>query len=196
MAGMKWQMLLVLGLGAILIGGCGRPQSSPPNGIKVIVEGGGKFPAFLAGRWKAQQHGWEFELTPDGRISSAVISMGRVRVIPGRTTTVPTRSGNQGVFTPGSWTVYYAPSTGELTVKITMDHVRVEMGGNVIEGSSTDVFVGPVDPTGRKWQTQWTTFTRYVARTPNNTPVNLSTDPTYGETKPVIFEKTVERAGS
>jgi hypothetical protein len=85
--------------------------------------------------------------------------------------------------------VHYAPRTGELTVKITMDHVRVEMAGNIVEGSSTDTFVGPIASTDRTWQTEWTTFTRYVACTSNNASFDLSTDPIYGETKPLIFEK-------
>ena len=70
-----------------------------------------------------------------------------------------------------------------------MNHVRVEMGGNILEGSSTDTFVGPVAASNRAWQAQWTTFTRYLVHTPDGAPVNLSTDPTYGETKSLTFEK-------
>jgi hypothetical protein len=189
---MKWKWALVLGLWAMLIGGCSRPLHRQTDNVQVIVEGGSEFPSSLAGRWKDGQHGWEFEIEPDGRISSAIISLGRVRVVPGKTTTMPTRSGDQAVFTPGLWTVHYAPSTRELTVKIAMDHVRVEMAGNVVEGSSTDTFVGPITSTGRTWQAQWTTFTQYVAHTPDNASFNLSTDPTYGETKPLIFEKAAD----
>ena len=195
MCGMKWKWALALGVGAILIGGCSRPQTGQADNDRVIVEGGGEFPSLLAGRWTAQEHGWEFEFEPGGRLSSAIISLGRVRVVPGQTTTVPTRSGDQAVFTPGPWTVHYVPSTKELTVRITMDHMRVEMAGNLVEGSSTDVFVGPVDTLGRTWQTQWTTFTRYVAHTPDNASINLSTDPTYGETKSLIFEKATGKLG-
>jgi len=186
---MKYTCALALSLGVILIGGCNRPLADQADTVSVAVEGGGEFPRFLAGRWQAQQHGWEFQIEPDGRISSAIISLGRVRVVPGQTTTRPTRSGNQAVFTPGRWLVHYAPSTGELTVRITMDHVRIEMAGNIVEGSSTDTFVGPVAPTGRTWQTQWTTFTRYTGRSPEKAAFDLSTDPTYGETKLLTFEK-------
>ena len=186
---MKWRWVPVLGLWVVLIGGCSRPLQEPPRDVKVIVEGGGQFPSSLAGRWQASQHGWEFELEADGRLASATLSLGRVRVLPGKTTTMPTRGGHQAVFTPGAWTVHYIPSTRELTVKIVMDHVRVEMGGNILEGSSTDTFVGPVAASNRAWQVQWTTFTRYLAHTPDGASVNLSTDPTYGETKSLIFEK-------
>ncbi|OHB66972.1 MAG: hypothetical protein A2Y76_08425 [Planctomycetes bacterium RBG_13_60_9] len=74
-----------------------------------------------------------------------------------------------------------------------MDHIRVEMAGNIVEGSSTDVFVGPASSTKGTWQTQWTTFTRYAARTGDNASVDLSTDPTYGETKPLTFERIVDQ---
>ncbi len=187
---MRWKWVLVLGLGLLLMGGgCSRPLRQEGNGVKVIVEGGGAFPRSLAGRWKARQHGWELQIEPDGRIASAILSLGRVRVVPGETATMPTKSGHQAVFTPGLWTIHYLPSTRELTVKITLDHVRIEMAGNILEGSSTDIFVGPVAPTDRTWQTQWTTFTRYAAHTPDNPSFTLSTDPTTGETKPLIFEK-------
>jgi hypothetical protein len=189
---MKWAV--VLSLWVVLMGGCSRPLREPTDAVKVIVEGGGRFPSSLAGRWQASQHGWEFEIAPDGRITSAVLSLGRVRVIPGQTTTRPTRGGHQAVFTPGPWTVHYIPSTRELTVEIIMSHVRVEMGGNILEGSSTDTFVGPVAPSNRVWQAQWTTFTRYVAHTPDGAAVDLSTDSTYGETKSLVFEKVSDGA--
>jgi hypothetical protein len=190
MCGMKCEFVLALGLWTILIGGCNRPFHEQADPVKVVIEGDGAFPSFLAGRWQAQQYGWEFQFEPDGRISSAVIGLGRVRIVPGKTTTMPTRSGDQAVFTPGLCVVHYAPSTRELTVEITMDHVRVEMAGNLVEGSSRDTFVGPITLAGRTWQAQWTTFTRYLARTPDKASFDLSTDPTYGETKPLIFEKT------
>ncbi len=192
---MKSQWALFLGALAVLIGGCSRSLQKPASDVKVIVEGGGKFPSSLAGRWQASQHGWEFEFKPDGRIASAILSLGRVRVVPGRTTTTPTKSGHQAVFTPGPWTVHYIPRTRELTIEIIMNHVRVEMGGNTLEGSSTDTFVGPVDPSNRSWQVQWTTFTRYLAHTPDGASINLSTDPTYGETKSLTFEKAGEGLG-
>jgi len=192
---MKWQAASVLGILAVLMGGCSRPLQKPAGAVKVIVEGGGTFPGSLAGRWQASQHGWEFEFEPDGRIASVILSLGRIRVVPGATTTAPTKSGHQAVFTPGPWTVHYLPSTRELTVEIVMDHVRVEMGDNVLEGSSTDTFVGPVDASHHTWQVQWTSFTRYLAQTPDGASIHLSTDPTYGETKALSFEKAKEGPG-
>jgi len=192
---MKWQWVSVLGLSAALIGGCTCPPHQAAADVKVIVEGGGSFPDSLAGRWQASQHGWEFEFEPDGRIASAILSLGRVRVVPGKATTVPTKSDHQAVLVPGPWTVHYIPSTSELTVEIVMDHVRVEMGSNILEGSSTDTFVGPVDASNRTWHVQWTSFTRYLAHTADGASLNLSTDPTYGETRALSFEKAKEGPG-
>jgi len=175
----------------VLAGGCSRPEQARPDTAHVTVEGGGALPAALAGRWISRQDGWELDIEPDSRIASAVISLGRVRVVPGRTTTAPTRGETQAVFTPGPWMAYYVPGTRELTVKIVMDHVRIEMAGSILEGSSTDVFTGPVAPTNDTWQTQWTTFTRYTARTPDNVSHNLSSDPLNGEIRPLVFDRVV-----
>lgn len=185
---LRW-IWAICGASMLLAGGCHKAMDGPAAAVNVVVEGGKAFPAELAGRWRADEDGWELVFAPDGRIASAVISLGRVRVVPGRTTTVPTKTGGQGVFTPGPWMVDYSPDSGQFTVKIAMEHVRVEMAGNVIEGSSADVFAGPVDRTRGTWQTLWTTFTKYTGRTPEKPSFDLSTDPTYGETKPLTFRK-------
>jgi len=185
-------MFLICVVSMPLSGGCHRPLDRPASAVDVIVEGNKAFPIAMAGRWRADEDGWEFVFAPDGRILSAVISLGRVRVVPGQTTTVPTRTGGQGVFTPGPWVVDYAPDSGQLTVKIAMDQVRVEMAGNVVEGSSTDVFAGPVDRAQGTWKTLWTTFTKYTGHTPEKPSFDLSTDPTYGETKPLTFRKVAD----
>lgn len=187
---MKW-ILAVLFLPVVTwaASGCQSKPASPQQDVTVTVEGHAPFPESLAGRWRADRDGWEFAIEPDGRISSAVISMGRVRVVPGQTTTRKTRSGGRGEFTPGAWTVHYQPDTGDLTVKIVMDHVRVEMGDAVIEGACTDAFSGKISVADGVWLAQWTTFTQYTITRPGQPPRDLSTDQTYGETRPLTFEK-------
>jgi hypothetical protein len=186
-------MLVVHSVLAMLVVGCSSSLDNQAGGVSVIVEENQVFPGDAAGRWKADEQGWEFVLAPDGRILSAVIGLGRVRVAPGRVTTVPTKSGGEGVFAPGPWTVHYVPSTKQLTIRITMDRVCVEMAGNSVEGTSTDVFAGPIDPARGVWQAQWTTFTRYTVRTPEKPSIDLSTDPTYGETRPLTFRRTADQ---
>ncbi len=132
-------------------------------------------------------------IEPDGRISSAIISLGRVQVFPGQTTTVSTVTGEQAVFTPGPWAIDYDPADRMLVVKIAMAHVRVPMGPQTLEGSSTDVFSGEVSPTMDAWQAQWTAFTDYKAQTGENKSIELSTDKTYGDAQPLLFTKAAEQ---
>ena len=176
----------------LLLAGCHTAQTGHRDNTEVIIEGGGSFPASLAGRWKADRHGWELVFEPDGRIASAILSLGRVEVTPGAKTTVPT-AGGQGTFEPGTWTVFYEPATRELTVKLAMDHVRVEMAGNVLEGKSIDTFSGAISAADGVWQTQWSAFTQYKVRTAQGDETDLSTDPTYGETQALTFRKTPQQ---
>ena len=165
------------------------PVVSSQDPVKVLIEGDGAFPDGLVGRWQARAHGWELVFERDGKLSSAVISLGRVRITPGETTKRPTRSGHESVFTPGRWTVHYVPASKTLTVTIVMERITVQMGTNILEGSSTDVFVGQVEAGANVWQAEWTTFPKYAAHTPENPDFKLTTDDTYGISALVTFEK-------
>jgi hypothetical protein len=83
---MRHFRILIIGLFLTLVtaGGCNRSRDSIDNGsisesdinevaVEVAVEGGGQFPEFLTGKWKADEGGWEFVFEPNGTISSAVI---------------------------------------------------------------------------------------------------------------------------
>lgn len=188
-----WTLSATLWIAMMPLGGCISHRSKPVAPVTVTTENGSAFPAAMAGRWKSDRHGWQFSIEPDGRISWAVISFGRVKVLPGQTTTVATTTGDQAVFTPGPWLVHYDPATRMLTLKIGMSHIRMPIGSNIIEGSSTDVFTGVVSPEMNVWQAQWTAFTDYTAQTSEGKPLDLSTDKTYGETIPLVFTKVVDR---
>ncbi len=176
-------------IAATALMGCQNPSAQPQRHQNVQVEGGGAFPPSLAGTWKADRDGWEFVIEPEGRISSAVISLGRVRVTPGESETLPTVEGGEGLFEPGEWTVHFDPDTGHLTVKIVMSHVRVGMAAAVLEGASTDTFTGPISPADDVWQVQWTNFSDYFLFMPDGTASELATDQTVGETHPLTFER-------
>ncbi len=139
----------------LILAGCqnARKQGS---GVEVIIEGDGKFPEFLVGTWRANKDNWEFVFEADGTISSAVISLGRVEIRPGQITTIPTKKGGKGVFEPGQWLVHYAPAERQLTVKISLEHFRMEMGGQAIEGKDTNIFAGKVDEDGTWWNFVYT----------------------------------------
>ena len=171
--------------------GCRSAPAPSPSRVSVQIEGQGAFPAALAGRWKADRDGWEFVFDSEGRIVSAVLSLGRVAITPGHPVTLPTRSGGEGRFEPGDWTVHYAPETRQLTLKIAMDHVRVAMADAILEGRTTDTFSGTLSPADGTWQAQWTAFNQYTIQTPGRPAQALSTDKTYGETKALTFQKVV-----
>ena len=188
--------VLIASLCSLIAAGGGCHSSHPSPGVSVVVEGGGRFPAALAGRWKADRDGWEFVFDSEGRIASAVLSLGRVRIAPGQKTTMPTRGGGEGVFEPGEWAVYYEPSTSQLTIKVAMDHVRVEMGDSVLEGSAIDILSGAVSAAEGLWQVQWSAFNKYTVEGGAGPAVDLSTHPEYGETKALTFQRVSERRGA
>ena len=85
-----------------LASGC-QSSNQSKSGVEVIIDGDGEFPEFLAGRWQADKGGWEIVFEPDGKISSAVVSLGRVRMKPGEVTQTQMVLGGEGLFRPGKW---------------------------------------------------------------------------------------------
>ena len=181
------QLVLLAGFALLLsvLAGC----QTANRGVEVIIEGGGEFPEFLVGEWKADKHGWQFVFEPDGAISSMVHTMGRIQLKPGQVTTVPMKLGGKGVFEPGKWMVHYAPADRELTVKIILKNFYAELGEDVVEGKSTDVFAGPVSQDGKVWLADWTSFPDYTAHTAEHPNFNLSDGTDSGITKSLVFEK-------
>jgi hypothetical protein len=184
------QLVVFVGFVVLLLGLWGCQNAN--RGVEVIIEGDGEFPEFLVGVWKADKGGWEFVFEPDGTISSAVITMGRVRMKPGEVTTVPMKMGGKGVFEPGEWMVYYAPAGRELMVRILLKNMYVELGKDVLEGKSTDVFAGPISQDGTLWQVEWTSFPYYVAHTAENPNFIMTEDPNVGISDFLVFEKVTE----
>ena len=187
---MRWALRVLVCLLPVAASGC--PRSFRDESMSVVVDGGDRFPAGLAGRWRADRDGWEFVLGPDGRIVSAVLSLGRVEMTPGQKVIIPTVSGGEGVFEPGAWTVYYDPETSELTIKVALDHVRMEMGEAVLEGSTIDILSGVISAASGTWQVQWSAFNRYTVQGADQPATELSTHPERGETKALTFQKVAE----
>ena len=143
-------VLLVCSLFIFILIGC-QNSTKLKSGVDVIIDGDGQFPASLAGTWKANEGGWEIVFEQDGSISSAVISLGRVRIKPGHVTTVPMKLGGKGTFEPGQWTVQYLQEQRELIVEIKIDYFRTELGDSIVKGRTHDFFVGSVSEDGRLW---------------------------------------------
>ena len=184
-------VLLLYCLSVSLPGGCHNHGAKEPA-VEVTVDGDGDFPDFLVGRWKADRGGWEIVFEPDGMISSAVVSIGRVTMRPGQTTTVPMQLGGRGVFEPGRWTVQYSHAQRELIVEIVIDRFHVELGDNVLRGKTRDFFVGSVSQDGQLWPVQRISFPEYIADTKKNPNHRLPLDPNDSARESLLFQKVQE----
>ena len=183
--------LSICGLSVILLVSC-RSSDGNKSGVEVIIDGDGRFPAFLAGSWKANKGGWEIVFEPDGTISSAVVSLGRVRMKPGQVTTTQMKMGGKGVFEPGQWTVQYSQERRELFVEIAIDHFSVELGDNVVRGKTRDFFIGMVSGDGQLWWADRFNFPEYVADTKKYPNYKLPFDPNDNPPESLIFQKITE----
>jgi hypothetical protein len=182
----RFALVIVYILLAAALGGC---RSSAGSGVEVIVDGDKKFPDFLAGTWKAEEGGWEFVFEPDGKISSAIVSIGRAKLQPGRTTTVPMQMGGKGVYKPGPWSVQYSHQQRELIVEIVIDRFRVELGDDVIKGRTRDFFVGSVSADGKSWWADRLSFPEYIVNTGKYHNYKLPFDPTDNPRESILFQK-------
>jgi hypothetical protein len=184
-------ILLVCILSVFIPIGC-QNSTKLKSGVDVIVDGDGQFPASLAGTWKSNDGIWEIVFGPDGTISSAVISLGRVRIRPGQVTTVPMKLGGKGIFKPGQWTVQYLQEQRELIVEIKIDYFRTELGNDVVKGQTHDFFVGSVSEDCQLWWADRFTFPEYIADTKKYHNYKLPFDPNDNPRESLIFEKVQE----
>ena len=162
------------------------------TGVDVVIEGGGKFPEEFAGRWKVEgKSGWEITFTPDGSISSAVIPLGRVKLEPGKTTTIPMVMDRKSVFYPGQWIVNYDPQDSSLMVTITLEYFRAELGEAILEGKSVDVLDGliTVSDDSKSWQVVWMSFPDYTAHTAKYPDFRMTEGDSPATTKTLKFVK-------
>jgi hypothetical protein len=171
-------------------GGCQSPLGSN-GGVEVIIDGDGRFPEFLVGKWQADKGGWEVVFEPDGKISSAVVSLGRVRMEPGRVTTTQMVLGGEGLFEPGKWIVQYFQDRRELIVEIAIEHFRVELGENVVQGKTRDFFIGSVSSDGRLWWADRYNFPEYIVDTKKHPNYKLPFDPNDSPRESLVFQKVI-----
>ena len=181
-------LVLALCLSAFLISGCPN-NAAIKNGVDVIVDGDGQFPASLVGTWKANQGGWEIIFESDGKISSAVVSLGRTKMTPGRLTTVPMELGGKGTFKPGLWSVQYLQQQRQLIVEIEIESFRVELGENIIKGRTRDFFIGEVSKDGTYWWADRFSYPEYTVDTAKFPNYKLPADPNENPKESLLFQK-------
>jgi hypothetical protein len=182
---MKLRCLLILCLFILFLAGCGSSQKA----VEVTVDGNGVFPENLAGLWRSNNNVWDIYLQPDGTISWAVISLGEVKIEPGKTKTVPMRMEGKGVFEPGLWTVTYLQKQRQLSVEIAIDSFRTELGEDVIHGKTRDIFTGPVSPDGTLWQAERYSYPEYTVDTKQYKNYTLPVDPNENPKEILLFKK-------
>lgn len=183
--------LLICFVSICLSIGC-HNQTTKESAVEVIIDGDGQFPEFLVGRWKASRGGWEFVFEPDGTISSAVVSIGRVKLKPGETTTIPMKLGGESVYESGRWTVQYSHAQRELIVEIVIDNFYVELGENVLRGKTRDFFVGSVSGDGQLWPVERISFPEYIADTKKNPDYKLPLETNENARENLLFQKVLD----
>jgi len=174
-----------------LSGGC-QNLIERKNAVEVIIDGDGDFPDFLVGTWRADRGGVEIVFKPGGKISSAVVSLGRVRLKPGQETTTQMVLGGEGIFKPGKWTVQYSQDKRELGVEITVEHFRVELGDNVVQGKTRDFYIGSVSSDGQIWWADRYKFPEYIVDTEKYPNYKLPFDPNDSPGESLVFQKVIE----
>ncbi len=131
-----------------------------PGKLEVVIIGDGEFPEELVGTWEGNKDGWAFTFEKDGRISKAIIAIGKAEIIPGEISTWPTRFGT-ATFIPGDWLVTYDPEIRELAVKVVMNYINMELGEETFRGKSEDIIIGTVSESGAVWNATVNSFPEY-----------------------------------
>jgi hypothetical protein len=193
MDSMIFRRILLLAFCSFLVFICVGCNTRPDtSGVEVVIEGGGRFPQMLAGTWRADRGGWEIVFEPDGAISSAVVGLGRVRLKPGQTAETRMVLGGLGFFEPGRWTVQYSHRKRELGVEITIERFRVELGDDIVRGSTRDIFIGAVSPDGRLWWADRYNFPAYIVDTEKYPNYKLPFDPNDSPRDSFVFQKVTD----
>jgi hypothetical protein len=117
-----------------------------------------KLPDEVAGTWQARDNVWRIVLTPDGRVDSAQIPLGNVKIRPNKATKIEMADGSVSTYKAGDCTVFYDPDTRELRVEVIVEEVNIAFMTERIEGHTKDVFIGTVSEDGTVWKTDWLSF--------------------------------------
>jgi len=170
---------------------CNEPEKNnrPEKNVEVVIEGLGPGPEFLAGIWTADRGGWKFVFEKDGSIGGIIHTMGRAALRPGQITKVPLKKGGKGYYEPGTWRIVYDSDLSELTVEIELKSFKAQIGKNIVEGNSTDIFVGPISIDGRQWDAQWYSYPEYYVTIGEYDHHKLPMDPNENPKGVLIFSK-------
>ena len=181
-------ILTVLVMSMLIFTGC-QNTDVRNRGVDVIIDGKGGFPSSMAGVWKSEKYGWEIAFEPDGRISYAVIAIGRIRVEPGHDSIIPLKEDGRGVVSPGPWTVQVSSESRELFVEIVIKNYYLQKGDEIVEGNTKDIFIGSFSEDGRVWEAEWFSFPTYIVTTSTKDKFELPVDEVDYTKGLIIFTK-------
>jgi hypothetical protein len=153
------KQFVVLALFSIVTAGLtGCQNDNKVNGS--TVDGGGDFPEFLAGTWKADKYNWQIRFEKDGRISAIVHNIWAlpIDINEGGFFTEGPDEGTHALFIIGPCEAEYDANTCELHVKIVLDHFSIKLPQGSLEGRSEDFFEGPVSEDGTTWKAEWKNY--------------------------------------
>lgn len=171
---MKLKHAIILVSAWIIFSTCGCPPRPRPAD-KVVL------PSNVTGTWKARGLPWKIVIAADGTLSSAVIDLGPANVKPNQVTKVKMKDGQFSTYKAGDCIVGYTPATRELFVSVEMESIHIVYQDAVIDGNSTDRFVGPVSQDGKQWTPDWIKVFDYGPRFPQ--------DPNKIRAQPLVFDK-------
>lgn len=151
--------LLVCVLYFLFIAGC---QSSVQKRTlnKIIVDGGGEFPQFLVGTWKANNYIWSIELGKKGEILSLVYVTWnhKIDMKQGYYYVDGPDQNTYAYFIMGPCEGQYNPITRVLKIKLTLNEYEIKVPAGSLKGRSEDYFEGELSDDGTKWYAQWRGF--------------------------------------
>jgi hypothetical protein len=188
----KTLLPLITGLCLLTFVGC-RVVPPQKKTVDVYIDGNGKFPSYLVGKWQTEQGDWEIAFKPNGTIEHAVISLGKVKITPGHTTTVPMLGGGKGTFTPGKWTVRYFQEQKQLIVEIVIYSFRIELGSSVVHGKTREFFSGFITENSNVWQAERYSYPEYFVNTDKYENYLLPADPNENPREYLAFIKANEQ---
>lgn len=156
----------------VLTAGCHQAGQKAGSGSdeqpsQVILLNAKRFPSSLTGIWENEENGWILRIESDGRVSKIRHTIGRVALKAGEITTFPLINNGSARVEPGPWYSQYDGIGDMVTIEINIKEFIYNIGGgNIVQGSSRDVFIGtPPLKNDQTWTVQWISYPEFVAST-------------------------------
>lgn len=167
-------------------------QKTNQKELYVTIEDGTSFPDYLAGTWVQEGlQGRAFTFTQEGKLESIILGLGQVEIKTGTITRIPLKKNGKGIFVPGKWNASYDPRTRQLGVEINIESFKMQMGQQIVEGKTKELFIGIISEDGKKWTADYISYPKYYATTEDGKKYQLVNGEEMME-ETIVFEKIEE----